>query len=317
MDGKIKELKPEKPATPDAPLNLRQKLVACMNEIERVEKRGENRAQGYTYVMAADIIDAARKALATHGIAFSATEVDIDDRGSYETRSGATMYVVRVKMLFRFMDADSDEQLEVSATGEGQDTGDKGINKAKTAAIKYILQQNLLMSTGDDPEDERGDKADHERTAGPAPKAQGPVTMVRDRLCPSCGKPLIYKRNEQQWQCWRSKGGCESTFTEATLQQAEVAADLRRSQQQDDLPDEPPTVVEDPGRTTEKIVATDAQLKQIYDLIAQATDPELTTKQVLSQCEVKDLADLKPNQAEWLIGSLTRKMEARDKGKRK
>jgi hypothetical protein len=42
----------------------------------------------------------------------------------------------------------------VRVAGEGADAGDKAPYKAMTGALKYVLQ-SFLLSTGDDPEDER------------------------------------------------------------------------------------------------------------------------------------------------------------------
>ena len=45
--------------------------------------------------------------------------------------------------------------LVVAVAGEGADAGDKAPYKAMTGALKYALLQSFLLSTGDDPEDER------------------------------------------------------------------------------------------------------------------------------------------------------------------
>ena len=58
-------------------------------------------------------------------------------------------------MNYRFVDARSGEELTVRVPGEGADAGDKAPYKAMTGALKYALLQSFLLSTGDDPEDER------------------------------------------------------------------------------------------------------------------------------------------------------------------
>ena len=58
-------------------------------------------------------------------------------------------------MNYRFVDARSGEELSVRVAGEGADAGDKAPYKAMTGALKYALLQSFLLSTGDDPEDER------------------------------------------------------------------------------------------------------------------------------------------------------------------
>lgn len=297
--------------------NLRQKLVACMNELERVEKRGDNRAQGYKYVMAADIIDAARDVLAKNGVAFLASELSIEDRDGYETRNGAHMNVVRVRMKFMFMDADSEESLEIFATGEGQDTGDKGINKAKTAAIKYVLQQNLLMSTGDDPEDERGARADYERPAQPAqPRPQYPKAPP----CPACGHATaLTRKRDGTWACFASKGGCDEEFTQESLDEELAAADPTPA------PKNAPQGTTAQARGTpegngdlqrERLVATDEQIKQVLDLIQESRVPDETHAWVLKNSAVNNITELNPTQAKWWIETLIKKRDERGNGKK-
>lgn len=309
-------------AVPQPRPNLRQKLVACMQEIEHVDKRGDNRAQGYKYVKAEDVINAARNVLAKYGIAFSATEIGIEDREDYVTKSGATMSVVRVRMLFKFLDADSEEVIEVCGTGEGQDTGDKGINKAKTAALKYVLTQNLLMSTGDDPEDERGQKADHERSYRPQAAPQGAPQprqgYPKPPPCPACGHAtaLTHKR-DGTWACFASKGGCDAEFTQETLDEELAAADPTPA------PENASGGTTTQARGTpegngdlqrERLVATDEQIKQVLDLIQESRVPDETHAWVLKNSAVNNITELNPTQAKWWIETLIKKREERNQG---
>lgn len=319
-------------AVPQPRPNLRQKLVACMQEIEHVDKRGDNRAQGYKYVKAEDVINAARAVMAKNGIAFAATEIGVEDREDYETKSGATMSVVRVRMLFKFLDCDSEEQIEVCGTGEGQDTGDKGINKAKTAALKYVLTQNLLMSTGDDPEDERGAKADHERSH-PVPQGQSRAPQAqpfRVPPCPACGHATaMTKKRDGTWACFASKGGCNEEFTQETLDEAlgrtnPTPTDKNAPQgtpaQARGIPEEDVEAEVDIGNgpKRERIVATDEQIKQVIDLIQQSRVPEETHAWVLKGSAVNNLADLNPTQAAWWIENLNRRLkETQGNGQKK
>lgn len=287
-------------------LNLRQKLVACMQEIERVEKRGENTAQRYKYVMAADIIDAARTVMAKHGIAFMANEERIESLPDYQTKSGATMSVVRVVMRFTFLDSDSDDRLEIISTGEGQDSGDKAVYKGKTGAIKYALQQMFLMSTGDDPEDDRGES---ERTA-PAPARRD------DLACPKCGNvgSWIMKR-DGMWSCWGSKGGCEFKCSNEEYLKLTAPKPTPRGPQPINEPpaaefeefEEQPTRVDtNGGRMTERVVAPPDLIQQVKTLLAQSDDPRNREEALKKQCAVGDVSDLTPEQAQWAIDVMNR-----------
>jgi hypothetical protein len=74
---------------------------------------------------------------------------------STETPRSSSDRIARVVMNYRFVDARSGEELSVRVAGEGADAGDKAPYKAMTGALKYALLQSFLLSTGDDPEDER------------------------------------------------------------------------------------------------------------------------------------------------------------------
>jgi ribosomal protein L37AE/L43A len=281
-------------------LNLRQKLLAAMRDMEVVEQRGENKAQGYAYTKASDIILAARRALVQHGVIFTATEEEIIDGQESTTRSGAIMSSCRVRMRFSFLDTDSDERIDFISTGEGQDTGDKGVYKGKTGAIKYGLTQNLLIAAGDDAEDDTGEEDRTERQVRP-------VQLVKDRKCPKCGNVGSLMRNKSTgiWQCWKSKGGCEGAFSDAQLE-----AVPQGTVEPSDVQTPPPE--EDSTRMSEKIVATDEMLAPLNELIEQSSDPSATLQAILSRCGVKSLKDMTPKQVDWQVSSLQRKLESRD-----
>lgn len=58
------------------------------------------------------------------------------------------------------VDAESGESVTITGLGSGQDSGDKAVMKAQTAAIKYAYLLSMAISTGDDPEaDGRTDEA--------------------------------------------------------------------------------------------------------------------------------------------------------------
>ncbi len=62
------------------------------------------------------------------------------------------MHNARVKATYRLIDPDDGDVLDVQALGEGADMGDKCLNKCMTAALKYVLRQSCLISSGDDPD---------------------------------------------------------------------------------------------------------------------------------------------------------------------
>jgi hypothetical protein len=136
------------------------KLAKVMAETRWVEKKGRNSFFNYDYAKESDILDAVRTKLADHGIfVFTSIEsTDFKETGK-RTRDGSPVNLVFVKTKHTFWDGETGETIEVFGSGCGEDSGDKGIYKAITGAMKYFISKNFLISTGDDPEkDEDADK---------------------------------------------------------------------------------------------------------------------------------------------------------------
>lgn len=157
------------PETKPKPRSLVGKLAAILGEIDRVPKHGRNTFHGYNYVTESDIVDAIRGRLAAHGVFITTTVLEVTS----EQRQGG-MTVVVVKTLHTFHDADSDEKLAVEWFGVGDDKGDKGIYKAMTGDSKYFLMKQFLVSSGDDPEDERPQRREERRERRPEPQQKAP-----------------------------------------------------------------------------------------------------------------------------------------------
>ena len=77
------------------------------------------------------------------------------------------------------IDRDSDESVLITGIGSGQDSGDKAVMKAQTAAIKYAYMLSLSISTGDDPEADA--RTDENTSAEPAKKAAPTNTTTKRR----------------------------------------------------------------------------------------------------------------------------------------
>ena len=132
-------------------LNLREKFAEVRRRLGYVQKRGHNERHNYSYVTAADLAGSVGDILAELGVVVIPQLQSI----STETPRSSSDRIARVVMNYRFVDARSGEELTVRVAGEGADPGDKAPYKAMTGALKYALLQSFLLSTGDDPEDER------------------------------------------------------------------------------------------------------------------------------------------------------------------
>lgn len=131
------------------------KLGAIMSEVKAVDKERKNVQQGFMFRGIDDMMNALHILFAKHGVIILPEELEhIQD--SYATKTGGTQFRSRVLMQFRFVSTEDGSFVTASGWGEAADNGDKGYNKCKSIALKYVLMQMFLIPTKDiaDPEKE-------------------------------------------------------------------------------------------------------------------------------------------------------------------
>ena len=85
-----------------------------------------------------------------HGLEFSANDLEL----SAEAPAGNMSQHWIVKTEFTIYDVDTGESISSCSYGEAADSGDKGVNKAKTCALKrWFLGTFQLVEGGEDPDD--------------------------------------------------------------------------------------------------------------------------------------------------------------------
>lgn len=145
--------------------SLISKLAQVMGEVERIPKHGHNAFHNYDYATEADITAAIRQKLAAQRVMVIPSVQSVHREGTLTT----------IYMLFTFHDGDSPQTIEVPWAGVGDDKSDKGIWKAMTGAVKYLLLKSFLIPTGDDPEQDSeqppaaGKRATNGKPVPPAP----------------------------------------------------------------------------------------------------------------------------------------------------
>ena len=107
-------------------------------------------------------------ALVEHGLA-SLVIPELISLEEVKTAKGNIEHLATVKVNITLIDRDSDESVLITGIGSGQDSGDKAVMKAQTAAIKYAYMLSLSISTGDDPEADA--RTDENTSVAPAKKA--------------------------------------------------------------------------------------------------------------------------------------------------
>lgn len=134
-----------------------QKIIRIMEEVGGyIQKKGKNEFHKYKYVMEADVMDLVGKACLKHGLVIVPRTIRTKMEKMEALGSAKPFLLTTVKVVYDFIDTDTGSSLSVEMEGQGADNQDKGIYKAITGATKYALMKTLLLSSGDDPEQETG-----------------------------------------------------------------------------------------------------------------------------------------------------------------
>lgn len=112
------------------------------------EKDGKNRHQSYEYITEKQYKNNFKAALAAAGLDFKSSVLEYQ----FIPQISDKMNMVIAKFQFEIIDRETGEREIYQAFGSGADTGDKGLYKAYTGAIKYFLANNFLVAEGNDPE---------------------------------------------------------------------------------------------------------------------------------------------------------------------
>lgn len=130
---------------------LYEKLSLAMKSCSYIEKTGENTFHGYSYVTSSDVLERVNDALTSVGLITAVTPTLLDLR-EVQTAKGNIDKHATISVIISIIDVETGESVQISGIGSGQDSGDKAIMKAETAAIKYAYMLSFCIATGDDPE---------------------------------------------------------------------------------------------------------------------------------------------------------------------
>ncbi len=131
----------------DTPKGLLKKLHAIMSEITYLTKDKINPHFKYNYLSEQAIKEAVQPQLIKHGVVFKLDVNKVEQQGT----------LTSIWVSYTFADIETSDQINGSFYGYGVDNQDKGLYKAITGAIKYIMTSTFLIPTGDDPETDSPD----------------------------------------------------------------------------------------------------------------------------------------------------------------
>lgn len=133
----------------DGPPSVHVALSRVMADVQSISKEQRNTQQNYNFRGVDAVVNAVGPALREHGVIVVPTHVEYDDE-RYQTKKGAEMKGVTVRITFRFYGPNGDF-VEAMAAGEAADAGDKAMPKAHSVAYRTLLLQALCIPT-DEPD---------------------------------------------------------------------------------------------------------------------------------------------------------------------
>jgi len=142
-----------------------KKLAAINSEVEAIGKDRKNEQQGFKFRGIDDVMNALHFSFAKNEVVIL-PEVLTYERSERQNTKGTAIFSILAKIKYTFVAPDGSSVSSI-VVGEAMDSGDKGMNKALSIALKYVLLQMFLIPTE---EEKDPDSQTHE--VKPQPKKQ-------------------------------------------------------------------------------------------------------------------------------------------------
>ena len=186
-----------KPMPCDVPptVGVVARFAAAALDLDRVEKTGRNKGQGYDYITHEDIVAVVRRSFFKQQLVLT---MEVLERSTtpIKSASGTAGYRTELAVVYKVLSPEG-EALQFIVHGEGMDYGDKSFRKAMTCCMKTWLLQALMISSSDDKSD--ADAADVE------PVAQLATQQQRQQIIEVCGSlAAAQKKCAKYWSTMTS-----------------------------------------------------------------------------------------------------------------
>lgn len=126
------------------------KIAAILKETKAITKSEKNQQQGFKFRGIDNVMNELHELFAKNDV-FILQEVQGFTTENRPTKSGGTNTFTRATIKFCYMTTDG-SHVDTVNVGEAMDSGDKGMNKAMSIALKYSLLQMFLIPT-EEPKD--------------------------------------------------------------------------------------------------------------------------------------------------------------------
>lgn len=167
-------------------INLVQRALAATG----IAKSQRNQAQNYNFRGIDDFLSTLAPLLAEHLIAIFpvASEYSVVET---ESKSGGVLFKTTVEVTYELVHAEDGSSRKTTVYGEAMDSGDKGMNKAFSAAYKLMAWQTFCIPVGGAMDTENESHETHGSRKQPQQQRPAPRPPAAARRsapsCPSCG----------------------------------------------------------------------------------------------------------------------------------
>lgn len=121
------------------------KMVSILKETKAISKSEKNQQQGFKFRGIDNVMNELHEIFSKNEV-FILQEVQGFTTENRITKSGGTNTFTRATIKFKYVTTDG-SFVETTNVGEAMDSGDKGMNKAMSIALKYSLLQMFLIPT--------------------------------------------------------------------------------------------------------------------------------------------------------------------------
>jgi len=132
-------------------MNVYALIAAVSADVAKtgIGKERKNEQQGYKFRGVDDVYNALAPVLARHGLVILPRMLS-RECVERQTQRGNALFYITVEAEFDFVSAHDGSRHTARTYGEAMDSGDKGTNKAMSAAYKYVTFQTFCIPTEGD-----------------------------------------------------------------------------------------------------------------------------------------------------------------------
>lgn len=138
-----------------------EKMAKILQETKAISKSEKNQQQGFKFRGIDNVMNELHESFSKNEV-FVLQEVIDFTTNDRPTKSGGVNTFTRARIKFKYITIDG-SFVETINVGEAMDSGDKGMNKAMSIALKYSLLQMFLIPTEEqkDPDSQTPEDTDY------------------------------------------------------------------------------------------------------------------------------------------------------------